>query len=260
VHDPLVGGGAGSFQVWWQQHRPYPLFVRDAHSLYLETFGELGMVGLLLIASMVVAGVVVGASRVLRAHASDRTTTAALAASFVSFAVAASADWIWELTVVAVVGVALLALTVQATAPPHPTRRPVSISVAGRLAVAAASVVLIGMQAILMFSDLEIGASQGAVRSGDTRSALAHALDAHAIEPWASTPYLQLALIAEQEGRIRQARRWTQQAINRAPSNWTLWLVSARLATKAGSIGAARRSLREARRLNPLADLPPIGR
>ena len=38
---PLVGGGSGSFEVWWAQHRGEKGgFVRDAHSLYLETLGR----------------------------------------------------------------------------------------------------------------------------------------------------------------------------------------------------------------------------
>src|SRR5215210_6007469 len=39
---PAVGRGAGSYEAWWLQHGSLPLFVKDAHSLYLETLGELG--------------------------------------------------------------------------------------------------------------------------------------------------------------------------------------------------------------------------
>ena len=43
--------GAGSYQSWWSEHASLPLFVRDAHSLWLETLAELGVVGLLLLAT-----------------------------------------------------------------------------------------------------------------------------------------------------------------------------------------------------------------
>src|SRR5262249_48367067 len=42
---PLFGSGAGTYEQYWLQHRPIALKVRDAHSLYLETAAELGLVG-----------------------------------------------------------------------------------------------------------------------------------------------------------------------------------------------------------------------
>src|SRR5262249_37562207 len=41
----IAGHGSGSFEVWWAQHGTGGGFVRDAHSLYLETLGELGIIG-----------------------------------------------------------------------------------------------------------------------------------------------------------------------------------------------------------------------
>jgi O-antigen ligase len=38
---PLLGSGAGSYEQWWLQHRPFAHQVRDAHSLYLEVLAEL---------------------------------------------------------------------------------------------------------------------------------------------------------------------------------------------------------------------------
>ena len=42
---PALGQGAGSYQSWWTEHADFPLFVRDAHNLWLEMLGELGIVG-----------------------------------------------------------------------------------------------------------------------------------------------------------------------------------------------------------------------
>jgi O-antigen ligase len=47
--DPLIGIGPGTFQFWWAKHGSYAAPVVDAHSLYIETLGELGIVGLVLI-------------------------------------------------------------------------------------------------------------------------------------------------------------------------------------------------------------------
>ena len=49
------GNGAGTYQLQWAQHRPYVFTVIDAHSLYLEVLGELGLVGFLLIGGVVLS-------------------------------------------------------------------------------------------------------------------------------------------------------------------------------------------------------------
>jgi len=48
-----------------------------------------------------------------------------------------------------------------------------------------------------------------------------------------------------------------RDAIDRDSHDWSLWLIRARLETKSGEISAALESLEHARRLNPLAPLPP---
>ena len=46
---PIAGVGAGGFRVEWLSERNLPEPADDAHSLYLETFTELGLVGLALL-------------------------------------------------------------------------------------------------------------------------------------------------------------------------------------------------------------------
>lgn len=62
---PIVGHGAGTFGRLWLIKRPDTLNVQDAHSLYLETLSELGIVGLALLLA-VLAVPLVAARRVLR--------------------------------------------------------------------------------------------------------------------------------------------------------------------------------------------------
>ena len=49
---PLLGSGAGTFDEQWLRYRGSGVSVRDAHSLYLETLSELGVVGLLLLVAL----------------------------------------------------------------------------------------------------------------------------------------------------------------------------------------------------------------
>jgi Tfp pilus assembly protein PilF len=106
---------------------------------------------------------------------------------------------------------------------------------------------------------LQLHASAAAVQRNDGDAALRHAIDAKNLEPWAASPYLQLALVEEQLGNLRAGRRWIEKAIRRSPVDWRLWLVAARIETKTDDLAAARRSLRRARALNPRSPLFAVG-
>jgi tetratricopeptide (TPR) repeat protein len=257
---PLKGHGAGSYEAWWAAHGTIPVFVRDAHSVYLEALAELGLGGLLLIAVFVV-GIVVAVRRARRSEGPERALIAALGASFVAYAVGAGIDWMWELTVVSVVGLVLLGLlTGPAT---HERRRPqpaapvrTRVRRVPVVAVALASVwLLICAQAVPLLAHVKIGDSQEAARRGDRTNALVDASAARKLEPWASSPYLQVALVLEDVGDLRGARTWIGYAIERDRNDWRLWLVAARIETKQGAIKAARASLARAKSLNPRSPL-----
>jgi O-antigen ligase/polysaccharide polymerase Wzy-like membrane protein len=114
---PLAGIGASGFRVAWLQHRHVDEIVRDAHSLELETFAELGLVGVALLGCLL-GGVAVA---VAAAHRADPELVAGPAAVLVLWAFHSLIDWDWEmpgLTLFAVVlAGAMLAATPAATAP-----------------------------------------------------------------------------------------------------------------------------------------------
>jgi Tfp pilus assembly protein PilF len=102
---------------------------------------------------------------------------------------------------------------------------------------------------------MSIRHSQDAAASNDNAKALDDALAAKAIQPWAASPYLQIALVQEQAGQLPEARAAIAQAIERDQVDWRLWLVKARLETKSSLIEQARESLARARELNPRSPL-----
>jgi Tfp pilus assembly protein PilF len=106
-----------------------------------------------------------------------------------------------------------------------------------------------------MLGELKVRDSQAAAARGDATAAQNDAFDAHQLEPWAATPYLQLALLYEQAGQIAGANRAIDTATARDPSNWQLWLVASRLQVKGGAVAAAVRSIGRARALDPLSPL-----
>ena len=243
---PVNGGGAGSWQAWWLQHGSLSVFSQFAHSLYLESLGELGLVGFLLIVAAV-AVAVVGAVR--SALLLESGEVAAAAACGIAFFVAAAYDWVWQLAGIAIVGVGMLGFALGAL----PSTR---VSARGRSDVLRPVLALIAVAAIIpqyvvLASGSHLRNSQEAFAAGDATRARSEALAAKAIEPWAASPYLQLGFVSEAEKNFNAAAHWLDGAISRSKSDYRLWLIAARIEGERGKAGPAVRDLREARRLNP---------
>ncbi|TML06897.1 MAG: hypothetical protein E6G41_05770, partial [Actinobacteria bacterium] len=95
--NPLHGDGAGGFTVRWMQHRSVYEQVRDAHSLELETLGELGVVGgLLLLGFLVTIGWAAVTSRI-RPGALPRSHAAAVGAACSVWVAHSAVDWDWQM-------------------------------------------------------------------------------------------------------------------------------------------------------------------
>lgn len=110
---PLAGDGSGSFGVEWLKRRPFREAVRDAHSLYLETAAELGVLGLLALAALV-AGVLIAGRRAARA---DPVLVAGPAAAAVTWATHAAVDWMWEMPAVTLPALVLAGVLLAAERP-----------------------------------------------------------------------------------------------------------------------------------------------
>jgi O-antigen ligase len=270
---PAFGRGAGSYQSWWMEHAEFPLFVRDAHSLWLEMLGELGVAGFVLIVLAFGAGLVAALARLRRAGPDTRRLIAALVGVLAAFALAAAIDWMWELTIVGLVAVVALGMLVgYATLPaaegPEGAEGAASRRArasrhdrgevrrrALRTAAFAVSLAAIMCVAVPMLANERLEQSQAASERGDVAEAVDAAEGARSLQPWAASPYLQLALVEEQAGDLRQANRYIADALERDSGDWSIWLVAARIQTKAGFIQEGRRSLRRAQTLNSKSEL-----
>ncbi len=258
---PFHGRGAGSYQFWWAQHASFTYFLRNAHSLYLEVLAELGIVGFVLIAGVMLGGLGVAASRVRAARGDERVTLAALTAVFAVFAAAAAIDWVWQLPVIAVIAFLALGLATgratveESRGTDRGTARQGSRRVAVAVSVLVVAWALICAQAIPWLAATKISDSQAAVRRGDLSAATKNALDAKSLQPWSSSPYLQLALVAEQRGDLASARTWVAKAIARDRTDWAVWLIASRIQRESGLAGEAARSYERARSLNPRSAL-----
>ncbi len=203
---PLLGHGAGTYQFSWEQLRSISIPVRDAHSLYLEAFAELGLVGGLLVLALVGTLLWTGFAAWRAARGSQRELYAALLAAALAFAVGAAIDWFWEIAALGAVfflasGVLVAARCAQLTqarsaANGRNEERRFGLAVAGLAIAWITALALIGP----LLVDHEIKASQTAAAGGDIASAVNHADTARSIEPWAASPYVQLGLLAELQG------------------------------------------------------------
>ena len=95
--------GSGGFGTEWLRRREVPERVRDAHSLYVETLAELGVVGFGLLGSLFAAAGWCGR----RAYALDPAAAAGPAAAVLAWASHAAVDWDWEMPALTLVAIVL---------------------------------------------------------------------------------------------------------------------------------------------------------
>jgi O-antigen ligase len=94
---PLRGDGSGGFEVRFAHDRRVQETVRDAHSLYLETLGELGLVGALLLVGLIGSFGWAAVVARLRPRAMSRAPAAAASAGLAVWAAHCIVDWDWQM-------------------------------------------------------------------------------------------------------------------------------------------------------------------
>jgi hypothetical protein len=105
---PLIGLGSGGFLVEWRRQRDRVDESADAHSLYVETAAELGLIGL---GALLVFLGGVGAAAV-RLYRRDPAAATGLAAGLAAWTIHSGLDWNWEMPAVALQALLLAAAAV----------------------------------------------------------------------------------------------------------------------------------------------------
>jgi len=238
--NPLHGSGPGTYEPYWNQHRPLQHKVRDAHNLYLEVLAELGPLGLALLLLALATPLVAGIAA--RGH---RLVPFALAA-YGAFLVHAAVDWDWEMTAVTAAaltcGAAVLAAGDRRETPPSLTTpvRVAGVSVA-LLLLAVAFVGLVGASAL--------AASETALEKGRYGEAHSQARKAARWWRWSAEPWAQLAEVESDQDHLAAARADYRKAISKNGSDWKLWYDLSTVSDGA----EARHALAEAKQLNRYA-------
>jgi hypothetical protein len=250
----LHGTGAGTYANLWAKDRPEPFDVQDAHSLYVEVLGELGIVGLVLILTLVLTLLAGALRRGSRSHpVPDRAVAAAGAAIVLMWGVRAGLDWDWEMPVVTVwvliAGGALLAR------PRGAADRAAGVvpGKLGRVLLGLGVLVLLITPALVSQSQARLQESIRAFRAGDCSKALNSALDANSVLSVRPEPFLVIGFCDVRIGQPQLGVQAMQAAIERDPGNWTYRYGLA--LTKAASGIDPRPDARLAHEMNPLSQL-----
>lgn len=255
---PWRGIGPGTFEFWWARHGTSPGFIRDAHSLYFETFAETGIVGFVLLAGMLTFLLGAAVARALRGPPGTRIWIAAAVGGLAAFMTSAAFEWVWELAAVACAAMVLGAVVLAGRGDDgglvdDTPRRPHVLLARGALSLlAAATIVAI---AVPMAGALASHGSRDAAAEGRVDAALAQSDIAQRLQPYAATPHLQRALVLEKAGSLEGAAVAARKATVNEPTNWRTWLVLARINAQLGEHAFAVLQFRKAQRLNPRSPL-----
>jgi O-Antigen ligase len=250
---PLTGTGSGTFEYWWARNGDVPESVHDTHSLYLQTLGELGIVGLTVLAAFLVAVLVGGGRNVVRLGR-NRPELAAALAGCTAFCLTAISDWMWQIPVLAVAFLLLSAVLVSA-GESDDGNRSAGLKLPWRAAVALAGLAAIAAIAVPLASTSLVRESEAEARAGDLPAALSDARSAENVQPDAASPRLQAALVLESQGNLDAAAVAARAATERESTNWRTWLILSRIEAELGNATAAVRDYRRARMLNPFSEL-----
>jgi O-Antigen ligase len=251
---PLTGTGAGTFEFWWAEHADVDEVVRDTHSLYMQTLGELGIVGLALLTGLIAIVLGGGARAALVAEKAERAALAAALAGCVAFFVTATFDWMWQIPVLPI-SMLLLAAALVTAALPGARGGSGGFELPWRLGTGAVAIVAIATIAVPLASTALVRQSEAEFREGDLQAALDAARSAQNAEPGAAAPRLQQALVLEAAGDLTAASEAASAATERESTNWRNWLVLSRIEAERGRAVASVVAYRRARSLNPRASI-----
>ena len=242
--EPLRGTGAGTYQLEWDLERTLNFPVIDAHGLYFEVAGELGIVGLLLLVAAILA---ILAGLAWRCRGDLRTEQAAIFAICLAWAVHAGVDWDWELPSVTLpffaAGAAALGARVRDDEPPR------SFEASWRVPLAVGLVLVAVTPVLIAISQGRLVSAAQSFGTGDCEAAVPEALDAASVLAVRPEPYEIVGYCQVQRGFPRAGVAAMEKAVDRDEGNWEYHygLAVARAAAGLDPRPAANR----ARELNP---------
>jgi hypothetical protein len=250
--DPLLGSGAGTFATLWQRYRPIPEDLLVAHSLYIGTLGDLGLVGAGLLVAALLA-IVRALSRHARTRDREGAAWAGLLGGAAAWMVFAAVDWNWQMPACTVwllaVGGLALSRKLDARRNEPTTRRRLGVTWAVRVAIAGVAVTLALVPLALEQSQRSLDRAIVDLQRDDCTAAQSQATTSREAVPQRSEPFMILAYCAERQRHDRAALEYATAAVHRDPNNWEVHYAQA--VVQAASGKQPRAALRAALLRNP---------
>jgi UDP-GlcNAc:undecaprenyl-phosphate/decaprenyl-phosphate GlcNAc-1-phosphate transferase len=249
--EPVRGVGAGNYDRTYFLERRTREDIRQAHSIELQTLGELGVVGGLLLAVFVVA-IGTGFARRARAAGQDlrvRGLTVAAGGTFAVWLVHTSVDWLHLIPGLTGIALCSAAVLVGPWARPRgdtTERARIAVMVACGVAVLAGAV-LVGRAAL---ADRYLNEGREALPK-EPAEAIAKARDSQRLNDERLSAYYLESSAWARLGDYRRARAALGEATRREPHDFVPWALLGDLATRRGDDAQALRDYRRALSLNP---------
>jgi hypothetical protein len=240
---PWRGTGAGTFRIEYERRRDIDLTITDGHSLYLEVAGELGTVGLVLLA--VTLGLPLGLA-VARLRGGERHAYAAFLAAGVTLLVHAGVDWDWEMPAVFLWFLCASGVVVAAPVGRGRIAAPPRL---GRVLAGLACLLLAVTPWLLLRSQAALESASAAFHRGDCRAAIDDALSSRDALSVRAEPFELIGYCDLRVGANELAVQAFEAARKRDPDNWRYAYGLALARARAGQ--DPRGEAEDARRLNP---------
>jgi hypothetical protein len=269
-HALLKGVGALGYATARTRYTRRPQITAHAHSYLVQTFADLGLLGLavslaLLLAWARAAAAAIGPRRPdpggrhndpVPGRAGERDALVTLAIVVLAFGVSSAADWTWFFPGVTVPALLAAGWLAGRGRPEERAERPTQRVALLRRPGTGAGITLIAALALgaswLIWQPLRSAqAANAAVAATDSAAAFADARDARAADPLALQPLLVLWALDRDIGDLAAARRELLAAVDLQPENANSWLALGSFDLTEGHPARALPSLTRAYALDP---------
>jgi tetratricopeptide (TPR) repeat protein len=215
--DPVKGKGAGTFLLVNRIERTQDVAVSEPHDLPLQFLSDTGIVGFLLAAGALVAGLVAALGTIKRLEGAERAAAIALVLGVGAYCVHSLVDFDWDFLAVTAPVVLVLGALVP-TGAVAAVRRPV-----WAVGIAALGLVAVSSLFAPWLADRRVDGAYAAFGRGAFGRAVADAKDAHRLNPLSVDPLLAWGYVEEYERNLDDAERRYRQAVDLQPDNPDTW-------------------------------------
>jgi tetratricopeptide (TPR) repeat protein len=240
---PVVGAGAGAYDVARRPFREDAFAPAEPHSLPLQFLAELGVIGFLLFAAAVAAAAAGIASALRRSEGEERAAVAALTVVVAAYGVHGLIEFNWDYVALSAPAFLTVGLLLgRGTSTARMGRLPA-------LALAAAVIALLFSFGAPWLAARKVEDAREAIETPAESAQLAE--DAHELNPLAIEPLLLWADAEEAQRDAAEARRLYVEAVELQPENFRTWRELGEFELQIERFTLAGKYLARARELDP---------